>query len=67
MQIEERKLSHELGWIVGLGLLGIVAAYLIDPGPCEEQVGANPLDPAEYGLLTTGSAPEKPTSLDKPR
>ena len=36
MHNEERKLSRELGWIVGLGLLGVIAAYLIDPGPCEE-------------------------------
>jgi len=36
MQTEDRKFSRDLGWIVGLGLLGVIAAYLIDPGPCDE-------------------------------
>jgi len=48
MQDENRKFSHELGWIVGLGLLGVIAAYLLDPGPCDEPTIVSSLDPIGY-------------------
>ena len=68
MSNEERKLSRELGWIIGLGLLGVVAAYLIDPGPCDEPpMSAASQDPLDLWQVTTGSAPEKPTNPDRPR
>lgn len=66
MYDEDRKLSRELGWIIGLGLLGVVAAYLIDPGPCDGPAGAGPQDP--WGFWTaarTESEREKSTNPDK--
>jgi len=52
MRNEERKLSRELGWIIGLGLLGVLAGSFYDLGLDDKQADAAQ-DPIGY-LLGSG-------------
>ncbi len=52
MRDEERELGRELGWIIGLGLLGILAGSFYDLGLDDRQAEAA-RDPISY-LLGSG-------------
>lgn len=47
MRDEERKIRRELGWIIGLGLVAVLAGSLYDTGPYRECGDASNMDPIE--------------------
>ncbi len=55
MRDEERKLGRELGWIIGLGLLGILAGSFYDLGLDDREAYAAAQDPIDYLLGSGGS------------
>lgn len=50
MPDEENRLARDAGWIVGLGLLGVVAGFLCDPGAFDERLDVVCQDPLAYLL-----------------
>lgn len=45
MPNEDWKLGSDLGRIIGLGLLALVAGWLYDPGLCEDRQDMSYADP----------------------
>jgi hypothetical protein len=47
MRDEERKFGRELGWIIGLGLVAVLAGSLYDIGPYSDCTNAANMDPID--------------------
>jgi len=48
MSDENNRLGHDLGWIIGLGLMGVIAGCLYDPGDLGDRGYFTHTDPLAY-------------------
>jgi hypothetical protein len=47
---DDNRLGRDLGWIIGLGVLAVIAGFLYDPGVDDQRVDIARMDPFAYLL-----------------